>query len=246
MTGKIKAVLFDVGGPLDTEMFMDAAINEQIKTSFRDRGFRLSDDEYAMVAQWAVDVYAPKTYQAIIWRLAKNDLELSREIENELYETVPQRNAERGYFELRPGITELLEELNSTGLKLGLAANQPRESLDNMERVGILKYFEYKEVSGTNRLRKPDPRLMLHSCEALGVQPNETIMVGDRLDNDIVPARSLGMLTIRLRTGRHVEQKPRTWLETPHADVTTVDELRNTILEFVESPPLAEDDGSPE
>lgn len=246
MMGQIKAVLFDVGGPLDTETLMDAAIDEQIKISFRNRGFDVTDTKYAAVAQWAVDVYAPKTYQAIIWQLTDHDLNLSHEIEDELYETVPERNAERGNFELRPGITELLEELSSAGLKLGLAANQPRESLDNMENVGILKYFEYREVSGTNRLRKPDPRLMLHSCEALGVQPTEAIMIGDRLDNDIVPARSLGMLTIRLRTGRHAKQQPRTWLETPHADVTTVDALQKTILKFVESPPLALGDESPE
>ncbi len=35
MTQQIKAVLFDVGGPLDTETIMDSEIDEQIKRSFR-------------------------------------------------------------------------------------------------------------------------------------------------------------------------------------------------------------------
>jgi FMN phosphatase YigB (HAD superfamily) len=44
-------------------------------------------------------------------------------------------------------------------------------------------------------------------------------MVGDRIDNDVVPAKILGMRTVLLRTGRHIEQKPRTWEEVPDFDV---------------------------
>jgi HAD superfamily hydrolase (TIGR01549 family) len=246
MTHEIKAVLLDVGGPLDTETIMDRMIDEQIKASFRNHGVSISDDEYASVNRWAVDVFAPKTYHSIMWKIAGGDQELIDKVEAELMDTVPQRNAARGDFELREGMPELLAELSSEGLLLGLAANQPTVALENMERLGILKYFTYKEVSGSIKLRKPDPRLLLHSCEGLGVEPQEAIMVGDRIDNDIVPARMLGMSAIRFVSGRHSEQQPRSWNEKPHADVHAVAELGDVIRRFMADPPSDSGDDGPE
>jgi FMN phosphatase YigB (HAD superfamily) len=54
-------------------------------------------------------------------------------------------------------------------------------------------------------------------------------MVGDRIDNDIAPAKALGMSTIRFRTGRHRRQKPRSPAEMPDAEVTDVQELEAAI-----------------
>ena len=84
-----------------------------------------------------------------------------------------------------------------------------------LEAHGIAKYFESQAVSGTHGFYKPDVRLFLHACEALGVAPEECIMVGDRIDCDIVPAKQLGMRTVRLRTGRHASQEPRSEDERP-------------------------------
>ena len=246
MPHQIKAVLFDVGGPLDTETIMDREIDEQIKLSFRNNGVAITDDEYAEVGKWAVDVFAAKTYHSIMWKIAGDNMALIETVEAELMETVPQRNESRGDFELREGMPELLAELSDDGLLLGLAANQPTVALENMERHGILKYFTYKEVSGSIKLRKPDPRLLLHACEGLGVEPQETIMVGDRTDNDIVPARTLGMAAIRFVSGRHAKQQPRSWNEAPHADVRTVEELGETIHRFVRTPPNTSGDDGPE
>jgi HAD superfamily hydrolase (TIGR01549 family) len=246
MAHQIKAVLFDVGGPLDTETIMDREIDKQIKLSFRNHGVAITDNEYAEVSKWAVDVFAAKTYHSIVWKLGNGDMDLISKVESELMETVPQRNKLRGDFELRAGIPELLAKLSSDGMLLGLAANQPTEALRNMERYGILKYFTYQEVSGSIKLRKPDPRLLLHACEGLGVEPQEAIMVGDRIDNDIVPARMLGMAAIRFVSGRHAAQTPRSWNETPHADVHTVEELGRAIRRFVAEPPNITGDDGPE
>ena len=245
MTHKIKAVLFDVGGPLDTETSMDRMIDEQIKTSFKNHGLAISDEEYKAANRWAVDVFAPKTYHSIMWKIASGDQELIDRVEAELMETMPDRNTARGDFELREGMPQLLEKLSGEGLLLGLAANQPTVALENMERLGILKYFTYKEVSGSIKLRKPDPRLLLHSCEGLDIEPQQAIMVGDRIDNDIVPSRMLEMTAIRFVSGRHAEQQPRSWNEVPHADVYTVERLGHMIRRFVADPlNVYGDDGS--
>jgi putative hydrolase of the HAD superfamily len=129
------------------------------------------------------------------------------------------QSAQRDLFELRPGIAVVLESLKALGLKLGLAANQPAKVIDLLAEQGIGHYFQNQGISGIYGLRKPDVRLFVRVCEDLVVEPAECIMVGDRIDNDVVPARLLGMRTIRIRTGRHRDQRPRSWDETPDAEV---------------------------
>ena len=55
-------------------------------------------------------------------------------------------------------------------------------------------------------------------------------MVGDRIDNDIAPAKALGMAAILFRSGRHRRQRPRTSAEEPDAVVTDVRGLEEAIL----------------
>ncbi len=49
-------------------------------------------------------------------------------------------------------------------------------------------------------MSKPDKRIFEKAFELAGCLPTESVMVGDRLDNDIKPAKSLGMKTIWIRT----------------------------------------------
>lgn len=43
--------------------------------------------------------------------------------------------------------------------------------------------------------KKPDPAHFLFALEALGTKPDETLVVGDSIKRDIVPARKLGLRT---------------------------------------------------
>lgn len=46
-------------------------------------------------------------------------------------------------------------------------------------------------------LRKPDPRIYLHACEAVGVRPPEAVFLDD-IGRNLKPARELGMRTIKV------------------------------------------------
>jgi len=226
----IRAVLFDVGGPIVTEIEHERAIDADIRALFAEQNMPISDSQYAAAWGEVIDEFAPNAYSAVIYKLAAGDEEIAPSVWREM----ARRSHERGSFELREGMPELLEELTSRGLKLGLAANQPAEVIARFEAHGIAKYFASTAVSGTHGFHKPDVRLFLHACEALGVTPSECIMVGDRIDCDIVPARRLGMRTVRLRTGRHASQEPRTEDERPEVEVTDVAGMRAAILRMLE------------
>ena len=164
----IRAVLFDVGGPIATEIEHERAIDEDIRSLFAEAGMPVSDARYAEAWRSVVDSFAPNAYEAVIRQLAEGDEEgFARSV----YSEVARRSHARGLFELRQGIAELLAELTDRGLKLGLAANQPAEVIARMGKAGIATYFQSTAVSGVHGYYKPDVRLFLHACEALGVAP---------------------------------------------------------------------------
>lgn len=59
---------------------------------------------------------------------------------------------------------------------------------------------------------------------------NETIMIGDRLDNDIVPAKQLGMKTIWVRQGFAKFQSVKNENEKPNYVIENIGEIINILL----------------
>ena len=55
--------------------------------------------------------------------------------------------------------------------------------------------------SAEEGVSKPDPELYAVALKQAGCEPEEAVMIGDRIDNDIIPAKRLGLLTIRILQG---------------------------------------------
>lgn len=218
----LRAVLFDVGGPLNTEVVHEQVMDEHIRAALVAEGSEVDDASYEQACRWAVDSFAPNAYAAVVWRLTGQDVELAQRVYHRVFRLLGGEYV----FELREGIPVLLQELQDQGVLLGLAANQPRATVARLEALGIGHFFSHREVSGVHGYAKPDVRLFLRCCGDLGVAPQECVMVGDRIDNDIVPAKLLGMRAVLFRAGRHAAQQPRSWEELPDAEVRSVTELR--------------------
>jgi HAD superfamily hydrolase (TIGR01549 family) len=97
-----------------------------------------------------------------------------------------------------PGMDKLAREL-AAQYRLGIIASQPPEVAQVLEDRGILQLFDVHGISGTVGFDKPDPRLYQWALDSEGVKPHEAMMIGDRIDNDIVPAKALGMQTMWLK-----------------------------------------------
>ena len=213
------AVLFDVGGPIDREEAFERRIDAEVLAALAAEGVSLDPVAYAGLCAGAVERFAPNLYESVIWQALDGNRErcerAGRRVARRMAESAPP-------LELRPGIADLIHRLHGRGVRLGLVANQPAAALERLAAAGLGACFGHFAVSGTNGFRKPDARAFLAACTALGVEPAGCIMVGDRIDNDIAPARALGMAAIRLSTGRHAGQRPRSWREVPDADVDDV------------------------
>jgi FMN phosphatase YigB (HAD superfamily) len=109
---------------------------------------------------------------------------------------------------LADGAAECLRWLNETHHLLGVASNSQAYTLRELDAAlqgtGLnLSMFD-REVcfwSFEHGFSKPDPhvfRILTARLEARGISPAATLMVGDRLDNDIEPARAHGWQTWQL------------------------------------------------
>jgi len=223
----LRAVLFDVGGPIDMEVEYERLLDVAIRDSLASYGVDITDDDYASAWRSTVDSFAPDAYRSVIWRLLAEGTDVADLV---YARTLRQRRLHGSTFELRVGIPQLMRLLRGHGLFLDLAANQPESIIEVLKTHGLHHYLHSSEVSDTIGIRKPDTRLFLRACESLAVTPDETIMVGDRIDNDIFPAKSLGMKTVRIVTGRHRKQRPRFTDEVPDAKVHDTAGLQAAIL----------------
>lgn len=89
----------------------------------------------------------------------------------------------------------------SKSYKIGVIANQSLGTAERLGRFGILKYIDLVVASAEEGVAKPDRRIFEIALERSGCKPTETFMIGDRIDNDIIPAKMLGMHTIWIKQG---------------------------------------------
>lgn len=94
----------------------------------------------------------------------------------------------------------VLEKL-SQQFSLGIIANQNGDLSERLRNWRIDKYFTTVISSADYGFSKPDEKLFLAALDKSHCAPNNAVMVGDRLDNDIMPAKRLGFQTVRIRQG---------------------------------------------
>ena len=109
--------------------------------------------------------------------------------------------------------------------RLGVLANQSDGVRDRLKRFGILQFFTTIVSSFDYDLHKPDIRLFKIAAKQANVVPQSILMVGDRLDNDVVPAKQMGFKTLWVRQGFGAFQRPSNDTDTPDATVDSLQEI---------------------
>jgi FMN phosphatase YigB (HAD superfamily) len=101
--------------------------------------------------------------------------------------------------DLYPDAVPCLQELRALGLGIGLAGNQPRDAAAALWRLGLP--VDFIATSGEWGVEKPSARFFELVCETAGYPAHQIAYVGDRLDNDVLPACAAGMFSVFLRRG---------------------------------------------
>jgi HAD superfamily hydrolase (TIGR01549 family) len=93
-------------------------------------------------------------------------------------------------------IRRTFSSLKRLDLKLGIVSNTfvNRASLErHLRNLGLLDFFSLQLYSYEFNVRKPDKELFRIGAEKIGVPAGNILFVGDRIDNDILPAMATGM-----------------------------------------------------
>jgi HAD superfamily hydrolase (TIGR01549 family) len=109
--------------------------------------------------------------------------------------------------------------------RLGVIANQSAGTVRRLAERDLGGYFDLVIGSAEAGVRKPDPAIFRLALEKAGCRAEQAVMIGDRIDNDVAPARALGMRTVHVRQGGSGRQRPRSPQETPDAAVDTLAEV---------------------
>lgn len=128
-----------------------------------------------------------------------------------------------------PGTSDVLKNL-AARFKLGVIANQAEGTAQRLCGHGWEDIFSVCISSTEAGLRKPDPAIFHLALKEANCAAENAVMIGDRIDNDIAPAKSLGMQTIRLKQGMSRYQNPRSPTEEPHATLSSIIELPPLLL----------------
>ncbi len=191
----------------------------------REQGLEIPKEEYRRELLRATRRCDPNPRISVLWAFLAPDVARFRRAVEEFRAFQSHWIQERDRFVIRPGIWEVLGELRKH-YSLALAGNQPPQVGRFLRGTGLLQGFCWDLVSGEMGVHKPHPlffRMILRGCGE--IPPERAVMVGDRLDNDVFPAKLLGMRTIRLLVGPYRYQEPPTEYHMPDVNLADPREL---------------------
>ncbi len=102
---------------------------------------------------------------------------------------------------LYPGVEEGLEYLKSTDARLGCVTNKASQfTLPLLKDLGIYDDFEIVIAGDTLPQKKPHPAPLLHAAKELGVEPADSLMIGDS-KSDVEASRAAGFRIVCMSYG---------------------------------------------
>lgn len=111
-----------------------------------------------------------------------------------------------------PESASVLKKLKSK-YKLAIVSNAAEdEANSSLEKLNIKEYFDYIVISCKVGLAKPDKRIFQLALDHFNVEPEETVMVGDNMENDIITPRMMGFKTFLIdRRKKYLQYENESW-----------------------------------
>ena len=200
----VKCIFFDIGSTLVDE---SAAYKDRIENTIAG-----SSVSYNVFTEKLIQTYRESAQRAVSFRGVCSFFGL---------EPSPWRSE---YEFLYPETEGCLRTL-SGNYKIGIIANQDPGSEERLNKLGLLKYLDLVIASAEEGVAKPDLRIFQIALDRANCKPEEAVMVGDRIDNDVFPANRIGMTTVWIRQGYGGCAEPKAKEELPDYTVHNLTEV---------------------
>lgn len=195
MTLPYKLLVFDWDGTL---MDSEARIVSCLSMTLSDLGLP------TLTRDTLLNVIGLGLPEAVATLLPQADTDLIRRfIDRYRYHFLSDHHAPAVLF---PGARDVLNELDRQGYLLAVATGKGRRGLDrSLEDTGCGKLFAQSRCADETA-SKPHPRMLLEIMDVLGVEPRETLMIGDT-EYDLQMARNAGAQALAVSYGVHTRER---------------------------------------
>lgn len=203
---KVRAVLFDAAETLFTTR---GPVGEIYAEVAREYGSKAAPD--AIQASFArhfrgagpISVENQKLWWKDIVRRVFTEVGMVEDFDR-FFDQVYDRFRDSQGWVLFPETVEVLRELKTRGLKLGVISNFDNRIYSVMTSLGILSLFDAVTISSETGFCKPDPEIFEAAVRTLGTRPSETLLVGDSIHDDVEAGIRAGLHAVLIdRAGRH-------------------------------------------
>lgn len=146
----------------------------------------------------------PKTVSEVMFEMISKKLNIDelelRRVTEEFYKN--EFDGMKKYYKQMRGAREAVEEAFKLHAKVAIATDSVVRRIGVIKRLKWIKLddFPYCFITSAddNHATKPHTYFYIEILNKCGCDPNEAIMIGNRIKNDIIPAKKLGILTIHV------------------------------------------------
>ena len=217
----ISWVFFDLGGTLLDDSALVDAITRAYVELLNERGFRVTFHEFVEVRDLMIARQEHPLFRSSATTFTR-DPAVSEAIRREVSPRV--LGAEVTGQHAFPEAAEILDAA-SRHAAIGAIANQYRTVREVVRRDGLDGFFRAFHISEEVGVSKPNPAIFELALREAGCKPEEAVMVGDRIDFDVEPARALGFHTVRIKWGPFRNQVPIGAGQKPDVEVASLREV---------------------
>ncbi len=203
----IKAIIFDLDNTLMDFMTMKKnAINAAVK-SMIDAGLNMNPekaheelyaiyDKKGIEFQQVFDNFLEEHLGHVDWKILSSGV-------------VAYRKAREASLVPYPHVNMTLTELLKKGFKLAVLSDAPRrEAWLRLSYLQLQHTFDTVITFEDTGFKKPHQTPFRKVLSIIDVEPENTIMVGDWPERDLVGAREVGMITVFARYGFSFDRNP--------------------------------------
>jgi putative hydrolase of the HAD superfamily len=209
-----RAVFFDAG---ETLLSAHPSFPELLSTVLQEEGHAVDPQDVRGIVKPVTQRFLRAAEDRELWSLSSErsrrfwrDIysillaELGIPFSEDLFERLYSTFTTLENYKLFPDVEPTLEELHAAGMKLGVISNFEEWLERLLGALNVTRFFDVRVISGAVGYEKPDPRIFRIALARAGVEPSESVYIGDNPYFDIEPAASIGMHAVLLdRRRRH-------------------------------------------
>lgn len=129
---------------------------------------------------------------------------------------------------LYPETLEILSYFHQK-YSIGIIANQTHGTRERVHAMGMTPYIDCMVTSDELGVSKPNPQIFSTAIQLAKTTPEQSVMIGDRVDNDIRPSKAMGFHTIWIRQGFGGLCPPQNEAEQPDDTINSLSELKHIL-----------------